>query len=80
MIVFQDKDGFSAFSTMDDPFIDGMGPSFDEFLDNLIEAINLSFENENFQYSLNEISLVSSNEFDKLSFRSFPKSMKQIED
>ena len=68
MVVFQSKEGFSAFSTLDDPFIAAMGPTFDEFLDNLMNAINLTFEDEDLQYSLDEISLISSHKFDKLRF------------
>ena len=78
MIVFQDKDGFSAFSTMDDPFIAAMGPTFDEFLDNLIEAINLTFEDEDLEYSLTEISLISSHEFGELTFRNPPAKTKKL--
>ena len=73
MVVFQDKDGFSAFSTMDDPFIAALGPTFEEFLDNLMEAINITFEDEDLQYSFDEISLISSLELDEFTFRNSPK-------
>ena len=73
MVVFQSKEGFSAFSTLDDPFIAAMGPTFDEFLDNLMNAINLTFEDDDLQYTLDEISLVSSREFGEFSFKNSPK-------
>lgn len=60
MIVIQDGDGFSAFASVEDKFIVAMADTFDVFLDNLIEAINFSFEEEGFTYTLNEVSLVSS--------------------
>lgn len=59
MIVVQDIDGFSAFATVDDKFIVTMGATFDDFLENLVEAVNTCFEEDNIYYSLKEISLVS---------------------
>lgn len=46
MILFQDKDEFLAISTKHDLFITAVGPLFDKFLDNLMEAIRLTLEDE----------------------------------
>lgn len=63
MIVIQEEEaGFSAFATVDDKFIAAMGDNFDDFLDNLLEAVNLSFEDDGIRYSLDEIGLISSQE------------------
>lgn len=60
MIVVEDEDGFSAFNKVDGTFIVAKGSNFDAFLDNLLEAVNTTFVEEGLQYTLSEISLVSS--------------------
>lgn len=56
----EDEEGFSAFAKVAYTFIVARGATFDDFIDNLVDAVNFSFEEEGFCYSLQEISLVSS--------------------
>lgn len=60
MIVAEDEDGFTAFAKISGIFVVAKGATFDDFLENLLEAVNAAFQEEGFQYSLSEISLVSS--------------------
>lgn len=60
MIVAEDEEGFTAFTKVAGVFIVAKGKNFDELLDNMLEAVNMSFKEKGIQYSLMEISLVSS--------------------
>ena len=55
--VIKEDSGYSATATSGDRHIFTEGETFDELKDNIIEAVNLAFEDIHFSYSINEIKL-----------------------
>jgi hypothetical protein len=50
--------GYSAHTTIGNKFIGTQGDTFDELKNEILDAVNLSFEKEGFVYTEDEISLV----------------------
>jgi len=69
MEVHKEKNGYSAVANIDDKFIATVGDSFEEFKKMVIEAVNLSFEEEDYKYTIDEIEF----SYDMQSFFAFYK-------
>lgn len=69
MTVIKEESGYSAYSHIGDDFIGTQGETFDELKRMILEAVNLTFEESDFVYSIEEIKL----EYDLESFFSFYK-------
>ncbi len=59
--------GYSATANVTDKFIGTQGDTFDELKEMILDALNLSFEEEGFVYSMDEIAF----EYDMESFFAF---------
>lgn len=57
MTVIKEDNGYSATATHGDRHIFTEGDSFDELKANILDAVNLAFEDLNFIYSIDEIKL-----------------------
>ena len=57
MTVIKEDSGYSATATVKNFHINTEGETFDELKANIIEAVNLSFEDQEFTYTTEEISL-----------------------
>lgn len=58
MTVVKEDLGYSAFTKVGNKFIGTQGDSFDELKKEMLDAVNLSFEEDGFIYEEDEISLV----------------------
>ena len=67
--VHKEKNGYSAVAKIDDKFIATMGDTFEEFKEMVLEAVNLSFEEEEYVYTIDEIEF----SYDMPSFFTFYK-------
>lgn len=67
MTVTKEDDGYSAVTTHGDDFISTQADTFETLKSMTLEAVNLHFEDQGFEYSLDEINF----EFDIKSFFSF---------
>ena len=67
--VIKEESGYSASAKVGDKFIATYGDSFDELKTNIIEAVNLAFDEENISYKIEEIKY----SYDLKSFFSFYK-------
>ena len=67
VVVMKEKTGYSATIDIDDIFIGTEAETFNELKDNLLEAVNLAFEDKRVEYSLNDMQL----DFDLASFFSY---------
>ncbi len=54
--LIKEDSGYSATCTVQDKFIVSQGDSYPELQSNILEAVNLAFEEEGFTYTLAEIS------------------------
>ena len=57
MEIVKEDVGYSAYTTFKDNFIGTQGEDFDELKQNIIEAVNLAFQDDNFIFSIEEIIL-----------------------
>ena len=57
MEIVKEDVGYSAYTTFKDNFISTQGEDFDELKQNIIEAVNLAFQDDNFIFSIEEIIL-----------------------
>ena len=57
MEIVKEDVGYSAYTTFKDNFIGTQGEDFDELKQNIIEAVNLAFQDDNFIFSTEEIIL-----------------------
>ncbi len=55
--VIKENDGFSAYTKVGKYFIATEGSDIEDLNKNILEAVNLNFENEGIVYNLNEIAL-----------------------
>ncbi|MDR6803033.1 hypothetical protein J2Y45_000303 [Dyadobacter sp. BE34] len=55
--VIKEEDGFSAIADIDDKFIGTQGDNMDELKQNILEVVNLTFSEDGFTYSIDEIEL-----------------------
>ena len=69
MQVLKEDSGYSAFTSIGKDFIGTQGNNFEELKTNVMEAVNLYFEDKGFVYAINEISF----ELDLASFFEFYK-------
>jgi predicted RNase H-like HicB family nuclease len=53
--IVKEDTGYSAYSEMEDKSIHTEGETFDELKANILEAVNLAFEEEGIFYSIEEI-------------------------
>ncbi|MCK5207685.1 MAG: hypothetical protein KAI99_16375 [Cyclobacteriaceae bacterium] len=53
--ITKEDSGYSANALVSKVFITTEGETFEELKDNILEAVNLSFEDKNFTYNLEEI-------------------------
>ncbi len=53
--IIKEDAGYSATALVSKVFIATEGENFEELKDNILEAVNLSFEDKNFSYKLEEI-------------------------
>ena len=53
--ITKEDSGYSANALVNKVFITTEGETFEELKDNILEAVNLSFEDKNFTYNLEEI-------------------------
>ena len=67
--VHKEKNGYSAVANIDDKFIATMGNTFEELKIMVLEAVNLSFEEEEYVYTIDEIEF----SYDMQSFFAFYK-------
>jgi hypothetical protein len=65
--VIKEDLGYSATANVGDKFIGTQGDTFEELKEMILDALNLSFEDEGFVYSIDEIAL----EYDMGSFFAF---------
>lgn len=65
--VIKENLGYSATAHVDEKFIGTQGDTFEELREMIIDAVNLSFEDEGFSYNIDEIDL----EYDLESFLAF---------
>ena len=57
MIVIKEDSGYSASTHLKDMFIGTQGEDLDELKNNIVEAVNLAFEDKGLTYDIGEISL-----------------------
>ncbi len=57
VIIIKENVGYSAHVSIRNKFIGTQGEDMDELKANIIEAVNLSFEDESLTYNINEIQL-----------------------
>lgn len=57
MTINKEDSGYSAYTSVQDKFIATQGEDLDELKANILEAVNLSFEEEGIEYSIAEIIL-----------------------
>lgn len=69
MSIFKEDIGYSAQATSGNKFIGTQGDTFEELIEMILEAVNLTYEDEGFTYLSDEISL----EYDLRSFFNFYK-------
>ena len=69
MTVLKEDTGYSATGKVGDIFIGTQGETFDELKEMIVDAVNLSFEDKGFTYTLDEIELT----YDLESFFEFYK-------
>jgi hypothetical protein len=55
MKVLKEDIGYSAFTKVGDKFIATQGDTFEELKEMILEAVNLSFEDEGYTYTIDEI-------------------------
>jgi hypothetical protein len=55
MIITKEEKGYSAAATVGENFIGTQGDNFEELKANVLEAVNLAFENKDLVYSIDEI-------------------------
>ena len=67
--ITKENTGYSATTVVDDNFIATEAETFDELKANILEAVNLAFEDKGFVYSIDEIQF----EYDLESFFDFYK-------
>jgi len=67
--VIKEDTGYSAYSKIEDDFIGTQGDNFDDLKAMILDAVNLSFEDKGFVYSIDEIEF----KFDLESFFDFYK-------
>lgn len=67
MKVVKEDEGYSATAKVGNDFIATQGESFDELRGMILEAVNLTFDDQGISYTINEISF----EYDLPSFFSF---------
>ena len=58
MKVIKEDSGYSAYTNVGDKFIGTQGDTFDELKEMILEAVNFTFEDEGFTYTLDEIEFV----------------------
>lgn len=56
MTVTKEDTGYSAFASVKNSFIATEGETYDELKANVLEAVNLAFEDKGFTYTIEEIS------------------------
>ena len=69
MQISKEETGYSAFTLVKNYFINTEGDSFEELKKNILEAVNLTFEDSGFVYESNDIKY----EFELASFFDFYK-------
>jgi hypothetical protein len=69
MTVIKEDTGYSAFAEVGNNSVHTDGESFEELKNNIIEAVNLTFEEEGYSYTIDEIKFT----FDMESFFEFYK-------
>ena len=57
MQIVKEDVGYSAFTSFKDMFIGTQGEDFEELKKNILEAVNLAFQDKNFKFSIEEIIL-----------------------
>jgi len=57
MTVIKEEDGYSATAKYKDVFIGTQGEDLVELKHNIVDAVNLAFEDKGFEYNINEITL-----------------------
>lgn len=67
MTILKEDVGYSAYANIDNNSINTQGDNFDELKANILDAVNLSFEDKGYVYSINEIKLT----YDLTSFFEF---------
>jgi hypothetical protein len=67
MTILKEDVGYSAYANIDNNSISTQGDNFDELKANILDAVNLSFEDKGYVYSINEIKLT----YDLTSFFEF---------
>ena len=55
--IIKENEGYSATANSEERFVGTQAETFEELKKNILEAINLAFEDEGIQYSMDEISL-----------------------
>jgi hypothetical protein len=55
LIITKEDEGYSATTTIDGHFIGTQGDNFEELKANVLEAVNLAFEDKGLVFSMNEI-------------------------
>ncbi|QRR02560.1 helix-turn-helix domain-containing protein [Dyadobacter sandarakinus] len=57
MDIVKEDTGYSAFTSVRDQFIGTQGDDFDQLKQNILEAVNLAFQEQGFTYAMDEIIL-----------------------
>ena len=55
MTIFKENIGYSAYTNIGNKFIGTEGDDFEELRDNILDAVNLSFEEDGFIYDSTKI-------------------------